>query len=84
MQLYSTTITLGGSLLAVGQASSGTVSVPGARVGYPVMVSPQTDPGLLALGYGYVSAVDTVTVRILCVVAGTPPSTVWNVMVVVP
>lgn len=84
MQFYPATVTLGGGALLLGAAASTTVSVPGARVGYPVLVSPQSDPGLLVVGYGYVSALDTVTVRILCVVAGTPPSTVWNVLVLVP
>jgi hypothetical protein len=84
MQFYTANVTLGGGALLLGTAATTTVSFPAARLGYPVIMSPQTDPGLLIYGYAYVSALDTVTARILCLVAGTPPSTVWNAMVLVP
>lgn len=75
------TITLGGGALLAGVAASGTVTVPGAAVGMHVIVTPQTDPGIGCVWYGFVSAPNTVTVRIIAVIALTPTSTVFNVSV---
>lgn len=73
------TITLGGGLLVAGARATGTVSVPGARAGMHVTVTPQTDLGASACCGGYVSSNDTVTVWIMGIVSVTPPSTVFNV-----
>jgi hypothetical protein len=53
------TITLGGGLLVAGARASGTVSIPGARAGMHVTVTPQTDLGASACCGGYVSSNDT-------------------------
>jgi len=55
-------ISLGGSALLAGGRSIGTVTVPGARAGMVVKVSPQADPGAGYTYGGFVSANDTVTV----------------------
>jgi len=75
------TITLGGSLLLAGARVTGTISVPGARAGMHVQVTPQSDLGASAICGGYVSANDVVTIWIMGIVSVTPPSTVLNVTV---
>lgn len=75
------TVTLGGGALLAGVAASTTLTVPGAAVGMHVIVTPQTDPGIGCVWYGFVSSTNTVTVRILAVIALTPTSTVFNVSV---
>ena len=75
------TITLGGGLLLAGARSTGTLTVPGARSGMHVMVTPQSDVGVSACYGGFVSSNDTVTIWIMGIVSVTPPSTVLNVTV---
>lgn len=79
--LIATTAAIGGSALTAGQVATGTVSVPGARAGNPVQVGPNTYPGDGFVWSGYVSANDTVTVRVTCIAAGTPASSTYNVKV---
>jgi hypothetical protein len=77
----ATTAALGGSLLAIGATASTTVTIPGARSGMMVSVTPNADPGLGCIWYGFVSANDTVTVRVLAIIALTPASTTYTVVV---
>lgn len=78
----ASTSALGGSLLTLGTGTSTTVSVPGARPGMAVIVTPQSDPGLGLYWDGWVSANDVVTVRIVAIVGLTPASVVYNVRVI--
>jgi len=75
------TVTLGGGALLAGQFASTTITVPGATVGMSVTVTPQSDPGVGAIWHGFVSAPNTVTVRVGVIVALTPSSTVFNVLI---
>lgn len=75
------TVTIGGGALLAGVAASATLTVPGARAAHHVKVTPQSDPGIGCIWYGFVSSNDTVTVRVLAVIALTPASTVFNVSV---
>lgn len=83
MSFYSGvySVTLGNGALLAGVAVTTTLTVPGAQVGMHVFVTPQSDPGIGCVWYGYVSAPNTVTVRVLAVVPLTPASTVFNVSV---
>ena len=74
-------ITLGGSALLAGQVLTATVTVPGARPQHHVKITPQGDPGIGIYWHGWVSANDTVTARILAILALTPASIVYNVSV---
>jgi hypothetical protein len=75
------TVTVGGGALLAGGRSTATVTVPGARAAMHVTITPQTDPGAGYMYGGYVSANDTVTVWIMAILALTPASTVYNVLV---
>lgn len=75
------TITLGGSILIAGAATVGTITVPGARAGMVVTVTPQSDPLVGCIWTGFVSSNDTVTVRVIAIIGLTPNSVTYNVMV---
>jgi hypothetical protein len=76
------TVSITGSLIALaGGRLTNTVTIPGARTGMHVSVTPQTDMGASMLCGGYVSANDTVTVWMMGVISLTPPTTVFNVSV---
>lgn len=78
--LSGTSGSLGGSAMTAGQTITTTVAVAGATTGMVVAVSPAgTDPGAGFLFDGYVSAADTVTVRLTAVLAGTPVASTYNV-----
>lgn len=86
LPLTGTTASIGGSSLAAGACSTGTATVTGATASMAVSVSPAADPqgGTTTNGvsvYGYVSATNTVTVRVCALVAFTPTSTTYNVRV---
>ena len=83
-QFTGTTPGIGGSALTAGQCSSGTVAIAGAAASMSVAVSPATDPGTGFVWEGFVSAANTITVR-LCNVGGgtlTPTSSRYNVRVI--
>jgi hypothetical protein len=77
----TTTASLGGSLLTIGATASLTVAVSGARAGMLVAVTPNADPGVGCIWYGFVSANDVVTVRLLAIISLTPVSTTYSVVV---
>src|ERR1700733_5917476 len=77
--LSGTTASIGGSALSAGQCTSGTVTISGALTSMTVAVSPVADPGVgVSPPYGFVSATNTVTVRVCAMVAVTPAAVVYN------
>ena len=81
-ELAGSTASLGGSLLTAATYTSGTASVTGATTGMPAVASPVTYPGDGIAWMAYVSAADTVTVKICAIVALTPTASVYRVRVV--
>lgn len=79
---YSATSTsLGGSALTAGTCSTGTVTVTGAAVGMDAHATPSTYPGDGSTWAAYVSAANTVTLKVCAIVALTPVASVYNVRV---
>jgi hypothetical protein len=76
-----TTGSIGGASLAAGACSSGTVSITGAASGMAAVATPGTYPGDGNYWLAYVSAANTVTVKICAAVAGTPGASTYNVRV---
>lgn len=81
LPLTGTSGSLGGSAMTVGQTVTVNVTVTGATTSMVAVTSPQTYPGDGFCWDAYVSAADTVTVRLTCVAAGTPSSALYNVRV---
>ena len=81
--LSGRTAVIGGSALAPGTCTSGTVSVPGAVVGTPVAVSASDGslPGGLIVLNAAVTTANTVTVQACAVGAATPAAVSYNVRV---
>lgn len=83
--LAGTTGSIGGGALLAGACASGTATVTGATSSMAVAVSPNGDPDSnLATGiafYAFVSATNTVTVRVCAIVAVTPTARTYNVRV---
>lgn len=77
----ATSAAVGGSLLIAGGCQSSNLTVAGATTSMAVTVSPATDPGNSVQWQAFVSAADTVTIRVCAIVAATPASTVYNVKV---
>jgi hypothetical protein len=77
-----TTADIGGSALAAGACSSGTVTITGITRSMAVIVTPVTYPGDGSFWSGYVSAQNTVTVKVCAVVATTPTVSPYNVRVI--
>ena len=80
--LSGTTSAIGGSSLLAGACSSGTVSITGARNTMGVIATPTSYPGDGTDWKAYVSADDTVTVKVCALVAVTPSSTTYRVRVI--
>lgn len=80
--LTAVTSAIGGGLLAAGGCTSGAVTVTGATVGMAAVANPTTYPGDGIQWQPYVSAANTVTVKVCAVILGTPGSTTYNVRVV--
>lgn len=84
--LSGTTSAIGGSALLAGQCAQGTATVTGATSSMVATASPSSDPdSVLSTGiaiYSFVSASNTVTVRVCAIVAVTPASTTYNVRVI--
>jgi hypothetical protein len=86
--LGGTTSSIGGSALTLGQTATGTVSVSGASAavaaGSTIIATPVTqgDPGAGFVVQAYLSGSDTITVSVICIVAGTPTATTYNVKVI--
>jgi hypothetical protein len=83
-QFTGTASAIGGSSLTAGQCASGTVTITGATTSMSVAVSPATDPGTGFTWEGFISAANTVTVRVCNVTGGalTPASSAYNVRVI--
>ena len=79
--LTGTTGSIGGSLLTIGTCSSGTVSVTGASTSMVATASPVTYPGDGNYWLAYVSAANTVTVKVCAVATLTPTASIYNVRV---
>ncbi len=82
LPLAGTTGSIGGSSLALGACTSGTVSITGATTSMAVVASPTTYPGDGMVWRPYVSAAGTVTVKVCAAVAGTPTASTYNVRVI--
>lgn len=79
--LAGTTGSIGGGALLAGACTSGTVTVTGATTAMVATSSPVTYPGDGSDWDSYVSAVDTVTVKVCALVAVTPTASAYNVRV---
>ena len=83
LPLSGTTSSIGGSALAAGICTTGTASVTSATNYMAVAASPVADPGTGFTWGAWISAANTVTVRV-CNISGasaTPTSTAYNVRV---
>jgi hypothetical protein len=83
-RLSGITGSIGGSSLAAGQCAGGTANVAGAATSMAVIATPVTDPGDAFTWKAYVSAADTVTVKVCTSLApgGTPAASKYNVRVI--
>lgn len=85
VHLSGTTAAIGGSVLAAGACSAGTVTITGAATTMVATASPSADPSpTLTTGvsiYAFVSAANTVTVRVCALAAVTPAAVTYNVRV---
>lgn len=77
--LTGTSGSLGGSAMTAGQTVSITVAITGAAVGMVAVTSPETYPGDGFVWDAYVSAANTVTVRLTAVLAATPVASLYDV-----
>lgn len=84
LPLTATTASIGGSALAAGTCTTGTVAVTNSTTAMAVAVSPAADPGTGFTWEGWVSAAGTVTVRLCNITAGslTPTAEAYNVRVI--
>lgn len=81
--MRGTTTSLGGAALTAGNCSSVTLWLLGTTVGMPVTATPQTYPGDAFYWHAYVSAANTVTVKVCTSLAagGTPTASLYDVQV---
>jgi hypothetical protein len=82
LPMTGATGSIGGSALAAGACTSGTVSVTGATTSMAVVATPVTYPGDGMAWRPYVSAAGTVTVKVCANIAGTPTASTYNVRVI--
>ncbi len=82
LPLAGTTGSIGGSALATGVCTSGTVNITGATTSMAVVASPATYPGDGMVWRPYVSAAGVVTVKVCASVAGTPTASTYIVRVI--
>lgn len=80
--LVGVSTAIGGSVMTVGQTVKTTVAIAVAAVGMVAVTSPETYPGDGFCWDAYISSANTVTVRLTCVLAGTPTSSVYDVRVI--
>lgn len=84
--LSGTTGSIGGGALIPGACVAGTATVTGATSSMVATASPSADPdSSLSTGisiYAFVSAADTVTVRVCAIVAVTPTAVTYNARVI--
>ena len=83
--LVGTTSSIGGSPLTLGQQATGTASITGASAavaaGAVIQATPVSDPGDGFTWTASLTGTDNVTVKVICLVAGTPASVVYNVKI---
>jgi hypothetical protein len=83
--LVGTTSAIGGSALTLGQQATGIASITGASAavaaGAVIQATPISDVGDGFVWTASLTATDIITVKVLCLVAGTPTSTAYNVKV---
>jgi hypothetical protein len=72
---------LGGSSMAAGQSITSSVAIAGATTSMVAACSPVTYPGDGFVWDAYVSAANTVTVRLTATLSGTPSASTYNVRV---
>jgi len=82
LPLSGTTGSIGGSALALGACTSGTVNVTGATNSMAVVATPATYPGDGMVWRPYVSSPGVVTVKVCAAVAGTPAASAYIVRVI--
>jgi hypothetical protein len=82
LPLSGTTASIGGSALALGACTSGTVNVTGATNSMAVVATPATYPGDGMVWRPYVSSAGVVTVKVCAAVAGTPVASTYIVRVI--
>ncbi len=80
--LAGTTGSIGGSALTAGGCASGTATITGATTSMVPKSSPNTYPGDGMVWESYMSAANTVTVKVCAVTAGTPAASTYNVRVI--
>jgi hypothetical protein len=73
------TASLGGGALLAGACTSGTVTITGAATGMVPRAAPETYPGDGIWWEAYVSASNTVTVKVCAAVAATPTASLYDV-----
>ncbi len=82
--LCATTGSIGGGALLVGASASGTVTVTGAQVGMPCIAQPSDGTDMIVLGaipVCTVTSANTVTVRVIAILALTPTAKTYVVRV---
>jgi hypothetical protein len=79
--LTGTTGSIGGQSLTAGTCTSGTATVTGATTAMAVSASPVTYPGDGAYWDAFVSATNTVTVKVCATVTVVPTTSAYNVRV---
>jgi hypothetical protein len=79
--LIGTTASIGGSSLAAGRCTSGSAMINGASPNMAVVTSPTGSPGDGFIWQAFVSQVNTVTVKVCALAAGTPAPTTYDVRV---
>jgi hypothetical protein len=80
--LTGTTGSIGGSSLTAGTCATGAVTISGATTGMVAVATPSTYPGDGMAWRPYVSAANTITVKVCAEVAGTPAASTYNVRVI--
>jgi hypothetical protein len=76
-----TTAAIGGAPLQAGQCAAGTARVAGVTASMVATTSPESDPGDGFTWQAYVSAANTVTVKVCALSRGTPRPVAYNVRV---
>lgn len=77
-----TTASIGGGALLAGACASNTATITGATTSMVADASPATYPGDGNYWLAYVSASNTITVKVCAVVAGTPTASTYNVRLI--
>lgn len=80
--LSGSTASITGTSLEAGACDSGTVTIAGATTGNVAVADPVTYPGDGNVWGAYISAANTVTVKVCSIAGGTPTSSVYRVRVI--